>query len=170
MTDLLTDPVIRRFWAKVDRIGDGCWVWKSFRNSKGYGRFGIPIPRDRRCGARQVIMHTHRLSWILAFGLIPDGLWVLHKCDVPSCVRPAHLFLGNARTNNRDCASKGRRPAGETHSSSKLTNAQVVEIRRRVASGDETHSGIALDYGVCAQTVSKISRGKAWRHLQQEAP
>jgi|EndMetStandDraft_8_1072994.scaffolds.fasta_scaffold717341_2 HNH endonuclease len=75
-----------------------CWVWVGGRNNSGYGtihRNGWPEG-------------THRTSWQVHRGPIPDGLWVLHKCDVPSCCRPDHLFLGTAQDNIDDMMAKGR--------------------------------------------------------------
>jgi len=86
-----------RFWAKVDRRGpDECWEWRGARNGKGYGVFRI---ESRSIGA-------HRF----AFGLdaIPEGNFVCHVCDNPSCVNPAHLWTGTAKDNNRDMQAKGR--------------------------------------------------------------
>lgn len=85
-----------RFWAKVDKTGD-CWVWTAATNPKGYGQFYVE-------GMRL----AHRVSWILAHGPIPDDLCVLHRCDHPPCVNPAHLFLGTYADNNHDRDAKGR--------------------------------------------------------------
>lgn len=102
----LRRPEVERFWAKVDKSGPvpehrpelgQCWVWTANAIPKGYGLFG----RNR---------YAHRYSWEIHFGPVPGKLWVLHKCDNPSCVRPTHLFLGTARDNYADMRTKGRRP------------------------------------------------------------
>jgi hypothetical protein len=93
-----------RFWAKVDRGDpDECWTWLAYRRPDGYGslRMGT-LGVDRRNE------RAHRLSWTLANGPIPAGLLVLHRCDNPSCVNPAHLFLGTDQDNADDRQSKGR--------------------------------------------------------------
>lgn len=91
---------VHRFWTKVKGIHrDECWPWTASRANNGYGKF-----RDdsgRRIGA-------HRFSWILHNGPIPEGLCVLHRCDNPICVNPAHLFLGTFHDNALDKAAKGR--------------------------------------------------------------
>lgn len=92
------------FWKKVDiRSGDACWEWKSAKNSTGYGLHGIKIDGKGRC------FLAHRVAWVLRNGQIPAGMCVCHRCDNPSCVNPAHLFLGTNLDNVRDMDSKGRR-------------------------------------------------------------
>jgi hypothetical protein len=86
-----------RFWAKVSK-GDGCWIWTGSRNPKGYGRLNT--------GNR--VRLAHAISWELSHGAVPDGLWVLHRCDNPPCVRPDHLWLGTAADNTADMVAKGR--------------------------------------------------------------
>lgn len=95
-------PLERRFWSKVDKsAGDsGCWLWMAARNARGYGCVGRDVGRG--------YWLAHRVSWELANGPIPDGLFVLHRCDVPSCVNPHHLFVGTNADNMRDMALKGR--------------------------------------------------------------
>lgn len=87
-----------RFDAKVER-GEGCWVWTGLRTQYGYGT----ITNGAGCK-----LLAHRASWELHVGPIPDGLWVLHRCDNPPCVNPAHLFLGTHADNVRDMWAKGR--------------------------------------------------------------
>lgn len=86
-----------RFWSKV-RKGDGCWEWTAWINSNGYGEF----TKDHKN------LKASRVSWILTYGPIPDGLFVCHHCDNPPCVRPDHLFLGTPLDNMRDMIAKGR--------------------------------------------------------------
>jgi hypothetical protein len=86
-----------RFWMKVNRSGS-CWLWTAGTTVFGYGQFFI----DGR------LEGAHRVSWRLHFGNIPDDLCVLHRCDVPACVNPAHLFLGTKSDNARDSVAKGR--------------------------------------------------------------
>jgi hypothetical protein len=94
-------PFEQRFWEKVDRRGpDQCWLWTAALTGNGYGviRLDTHLPR----------VQAHRASWMLSNGPIPDGLWVLHRCDTPRCVNPAHLFLGTRADNVQDMIAKGR--------------------------------------------------------------
>lgn len=90
-----------RFFKHVNKT-DSCWLWTASKNHKGYGQFGI--------GSRKNIkmVKAHRASWILHNGEIPEGLFVLHTCDIRHCVNPAHLFLGTNADNMCDMISKGR--------------------------------------------------------------
>lgn len=88
-----------RFWFRVEKT-EGCWTWKAARHPRdGYGAFWNDEKR---------LVRAHRFSYQLHYGPIPDGLWVLHRCDDPPCVRPDHLFLGTAADNNNDRERKGR--------------------------------------------------------------
>ena len=95
---------IDRFWERVDRSGD-CWVWTSTRNERGYGVVIVQSPGDPSVPLH---MKAHRLSYLIEYGPPPADLFVLHTCDNPPCVNPAHLFLGTARDNAQDMAAKGR--------------------------------------------------------------
>lgn len=127
---------------------------------------------------------THRFSWEYHHGRpIPDGLWVLHRCDNRPCVNPEHLFLGTAAENNKDCAAKGRTQKGERHAeshqagrlrgddhgSAKLTSQQVLEIRERYSTGHISLTQLGRDYGVSTSLVSLIVNRKLWAHLPDKA-
>lgn len=88
----------KEFWRHV-RKTDGCWEWAGSIGNGGYGRVSTG-------GGKQ--MAASRVSWILHFGPIPDGMYVCHHCDNPPCTNPAHLFLGTAQDNFDDCLKKGR--------------------------------------------------------------
>jgi len=88
-----------RFWAKVHKSDapNGCWEWIGCRNHKNYG--DIRALNER---------YAYRVSWVMAYGPIPSGLSVCHKCDNPPCVRPDHLFIGTTADNQKDSVAKGR--------------------------------------------------------------
>jgi hypothetical protein len=117
----------------------------------GYGQLTINY--------RKVL--AHRLSWELHCGQIPDGLHVLHKCDVACCINPDHLFLGKPQDNVIDKTEKDRQAKGEGHGMHKLTRGEVIEIRGGL--GDQRKT--AKLYGVSQSTVGCIRRGVTWKHL-----
>lgn len=155
-----------RFWAKVRKAGgDACWQWTGFRVKGGYGTIGLG---GRRAGKE----FAHRVSWTLNRGPIPGGLWVLHRCDNPPCVRPDHLFVGTARDNNTDTISKGRRGytgrPGSLHHRAKIqesTIQKICELRRDGFSQTQIGSRIGLTQG----QIGGILRGSYWRHVQRPA-
>lgn len=92
----------KRFWLQVDRWSGDCWTWQAAQSDTGYGIFWK--------AAEKRLVGAHRYSYELHHGPIGDGLFVCHRCDNPSCVRPDHLFLGTALDNSRDMYEKGRGP------------------------------------------------------------
>jgi hypothetical protein len=146
------DP-IERFWQTVNKT-EGCWLYTGMC-SRGYGRFWLN--KDR--------VAAHRFSYELAYGPIPEGLSVCHKCDVRNCVRPDHLFLGTYKDNLQDASRKGRMQHGATHYLAKLTDEKVRTIRQDFAQGTSS-TKLSRRFGVAKQTIRAIVRGKTWRHVK----
>jgi hypothetical protein len=144
------------FWAKVIKAGpDDCWGWAAGRDDDGYGQFRVT--GRRRC------MGSHRFSWELHFGAIPEDLQVLHRCDNPPCVNPAHLFLGTNQDNHNDKMAKGRQAKGERNPGAKLTETQVIEIREVIQ--DDGLAALARKYGVSKTQIRRIASGISWPHV-----
>jgi hypothetical protein len=139
-----------RFWAKVIKT-DVCWNWTGAKNPKGYGIL-------HRSGKQARNILAHRVSWELHNGPIPEGMWVLHRCDNPECTRPDHLFLGTVIENMQDAAQKCR-----IKGKRKLTVDQAQEIRSRYATGMFSFTQLAREYHVCYQRIAAIVRNQSYR-------
>jgi len=150
-------PLEERFWEKVDkRNPDQCWEWTGARDQQGYGSI-------------RPFRKASRASWVIHFGSIPDGMYICHRCDNPSCVNPSHLFLGTNADNLRDMRAKGRAynpgTPGEKNVSAKLTEIEVTEIRSRYANGEGSHSQLAAHYGVSSSLIGQIIKRQIWKHI-----
>ncbi len=149
-------PLLVRFLTKIDvGMPDDCWPWTRDTDKDGYGKLQVkkrPVP-------------AHRLAYQIFRGEVPDGLFVCHECDNPTCVNPRHLFLGTSRHNIDDMVAKRRTLVGERNHQAKLTEAAVVEIRRRCVVGGESMRAIGRAYGVSLAVIRRIVNGQAWRHV-----
>ena len=141
-----------RFWSKVQK-SSGCWMWTGAKYRTGYGSFWDG----------QKSRKAHRFSWALVNGPIPEGKFICHQCDVPLCVNPAHLFLGDCLSNIRDMDSKKRRVVvpslGEKNGSAKLVASQVLFIK----GSSRTARSLADEFGVSDMTILKIRKGYRWK-------
>lgn len=133
-----------------------CWIWQRYVFEDGYG--GIMINR--------VFWRAHRYSYTLFNGEIPNGLHVLHKCDTPLCVNPEHLFVGTEQDNMQDCMSKDRNCKGEDHHAAKLTEEDVINIRKVYKKGCRINGArpLARRYNVSKPTI-EYALFKGWRHV-----
>lgn len=163
-----TPKDIKRFWQKVNKDGSipahcpelgQCWEWLAGLNTAGYGQFSQKSKK----------LSAHRVSYELNYDNIPDDLFVLHKCDNPKCVNPYHLFLGTPKDNTTDMFKKGRNAPiylvalkGEEHGRSKMTRAQVVEIRKQYLDGVKQQV-LAKMYGLHQSHISAIVNYKVWK-------
>ncbi|MRR49333.1 MAG: hypothetical protein EG825_00200 [Rhodocyclaceae bacterium] len=139
----------------------GCWNWTRITNGSGYGMLKV--------AGRMV--YAHRLAYELSHGSVPDGLHVIHSCDNPRCINPAHLSLGTRSQNMKECSERGRaripKPIkrGEDNGASKLQEVDIRSIRRLLSNGD-TQQSIADRLGVTQRTISDIKLGKKWGHVK----
>jgi hypothetical protein len=147
-------PVRPRFDERyTPEPNSGCWLWTHTMFKTGYGSISVNGRPTK----------AHRVSWMLHHGKDPGQMHVLHKCDVPLCVNPDHLFLGTHAENMADMARKGR--AGQKGRTAprnvKVTHDQV----RSIYHDDRPISAIAADYGITNTSVSNIKRRITWQHL-----
>lgn len=147
---------VDRFWSQVEKT-DECWTWTGYTNEAGYGRLG-------RFGEIGLIL-SNRLAWWIQTGQEPpDDKMVCHSCDNPPCVRPDHLWLGDANANIQDMVEKGRSCKGEKHFKAKLTDNDVIDIRSLRSFGASI-SDLAEAYLVAGRTIDAVVRRYTWIHI-----
>lgn len=148
-----------RLLSKIKRKKNGCWEFQgSIR--RGYGQFKIENKN----------FATHRASYEIFKGKIPKGKFVCHTCDNKICVNPDHLFLGTPLDNMLDKTKKGRgyRPTGEKHHKAKLTERDVLKIRKMYKFFKTPHRRIAEYFKVSRNNVTNIINKKFWKHVGDE--
>lgn len=143
-----------RFMNKVSpEPNSGCWLWTAQVDKDGYGVFRT-VPTSTQ---------AHRMSYKIFVGDIPDGMFVLHRCDMPGCVNPDHLWVGTHKDNMKDMKDKGRRwvTYGERNKMAKLTDHDVFAIIK----DNRTGRDIAHSHQVSETTISRIINGGTWSHI-----
>lgn len=141
----------------VEVTPSGCHIWTGGLNAHGYGMI--------RMGTKH--LRAHRIAWEAANGPIPEGLGLMHSCDVRCCVNPSHLTPATQADNMHDMFAKGRgripNVRGERQGAAKITADDVREIRRLAAF--KTQSEIAAMFGIDRSNVSIIVLRKGWKHV-----
>ena len=154
-----------RFWSKVDIRGPNeCWNWTGCKLKRGYGAAAYLGHQMSSSRAAYLIHHgLERLEWAQC---------VCHSCDNTACCNPAHLWLGDRRSNFMDAKRKQRitqgYKAGSRHWGAKMTEANVIEARAMRAVGHTVES-IAQKFGVTGSTMSVALRGLKWAHVKESA-
>lgn len=126
----------------------GCWLWTGALAGFGYGI----------AGGNRYRIKAHREAYRLFVGDIPRDLCVLHKCDVPSCCNPAHLYLGTILDNREDMIRTGR---------VRLSVADVRRLRKQAAAG-ATAASLVTELGAAYSTVTAAIAQRSWRHISKE--
>lgn len=156
---MIEQSIAQKFWDMVV-VGedDECWEWQGGCTRAGYGRFS---------SGRRKEQYAHRFSWELSNGReIPKGQYVLHSCDNPPCVNPAHLRIGTPFDNVQDRVNRYRQPRGERVGGSKLTALKVLRIRLLYARDPSaSYTTIADQFGIAVSTVMNVVKGSTWTHL-----
>lgn len=149
-------PASERLWPRLLIKDNGCWEWQGGKDKDGYGQ--LTGHGERR---------AHRVAWILAFGAIPTGKQILHRCDNPPCCNPLHLWCGTNTENMRDKISKGRggMPSGENAPRVTLTANDVRTIRRMHSSSRVSQRVLAQMFGVGYKAISKIVLRQRWKGI-----
>lgn len=166
MSPAYKEEIIAKLFSKRVITESGCWEWTGHRSGRmkhgATSVFGIP-------------QYVHRVAWSIFKGPIPDNLCVLHHCDNPICFNYEKcLFLGTPADNTQDMMNKNRCSRqvvhqGEAHPLSKLSEIEVIEIRKLHAIGG-TYRGIARAFGLDASTVTAIVKRETWRHVTASLP
>lgn len=173
MTEFITARNGRRIKPAIDRVIEkveivtesGCWIFMGALNEAGYGIVGLG-------GRGDGVDRAHRVTYRHFVGEIPDGLYVCHRCDLPACCNPHHLFAGTSKENHDDMRSKQRHSnpprnphdRGEVRYNAKLSEFDIREIRRLSDSG-VTGYRLSKIYPVSLSQIYRILKGKEWRHV-----
>lgn len=165
-----------RILSRITVVNTGCWEYPgAFIDKNGrhfYPTIHIPFTK--------LACSVHRVSYTVLVTDIPKGKWVLHKCDNTRCVNPDHLYIGTYRDNTRDMVLRGRGNGGPrfwkstpkiNHSGihngrAKLTEKQIMDIRKKYKSGKVSCRYLGRKYGVHNGTISKIVRKLSWTKLK----
>ncbi len=154
---IIMTPQLKWLFMKYCPVGlsdDVCWPWRAGCDDRGYGVLTL----------KRRTYKASRVSYMIFNQLETFSLWALHNCDYPGCVNPKHLFAGDNDANVKDRQTKGRQALGEANGLSKLTVDAVIDIKKRLQTG-EGQKEIAAEHDVSIVTISLIKRGKTWKGI-----
>lgn len=140
-----------RFWKKVDKNGPVfadkglCWIWTASMYEGGYGYFSV----DKKS------VRAHRFAYKLLIGEIPVGFDIHHLCQNHACVNPTHLEL----------LTHANHPRGERNGKAKLTEEDIVLIRRCYAEGKWSQQQLATHFEISQRQIARIIISKQWSHI-----
>ena len=145
------------FWINAEKVGN-CWDWKRSRKTSGYGNYY----RDGK------VWSAHHFAYTIAKGPIPKDSWILHRCDNPPCVRPQHLYAGNAKDNAQDRKNRNRSAStvGSNNGRAKVNAEKVVMIIEKYLTGKYTQKELAIENGITPSAVHSIVKRRNWKHIE----
>ena len=138
----------------------GCRLWDLSVDKTGYGKIKMKGKH----------LQAHRVAWEAYRGPIPEGKLICHKCDVPSCINPNHLYVGTFTDNNRDTIARGKgyQVRGTDHGQCKLTEEQVYEIRDLSEAGVLSQREIGTIYNISRRHIYNLKNRNRWQWLPEE--
>lgn len=156
----ITENDLKKFWPKVNKRGPECvhptlgnigkcWDWIAGFSNTGYGSFRIFDATN----------NSHKVSWMIHFGEVPEGLEVCHKCDRRKCVNPQHLFIGTRLQNVLDMSRKNRNDKDDEHWNCKIQKSELPVIFEMKIQGATQHE-MARKFGVTQGHISDILAGR----------
>lgn len=160
--DYTTQDVLR-FKKHIKVAPSGCHEWQGHIMRNGYGQFNV----------NGKVQLTHRVSYEMSNGCIPQGMYVLHRCDNPACCNPEHLFVGTQADNMRDAKLKGRSRSplidnpriGKLNVNAKMTDELVARARSMYATGGYSQPQLARMFGVSKASMNSLLLRKTWAHV-----
>lgn len=145
---------LERFLGKIRVDNKGCWIWEAALYRSGYGAFSV----------KGKSIQAHRWSWSwFNDAAVPDGLWVLHRCDKRQCVNPRHLYVGDRYQNAKDVRERSNHNKGENNHSAKLTADKVRLIR--MVYPYITMRELGKMFGVHEATIADVIKQRTWKEV-----
>jgi len=146
-------------WKKIDiKDKDDCWDWNGAKDKDEYGRMSI------NC----ILKYSHRIVYEETHGSIPSGLYILHKCNNPSCCNPNHLYIGTQYTNAKQMVFEHRQARWNRNGQAKLNKDGVLKIRFLYSTGEYSCGDLGKIFGISRQQIYRIIKNKNWKHLFKE--
>ena len=151
---LTWEQFVERFESRFEPVTEsGCWIWMAGYRGDDY--------RGYACHEKKHDL-AYRWAYRIYKGEIPLGMQINHRCNVPSCVNPDHLYAGTQAQNIGDCIKSGRRAIGSKHGMAKLSESQAADIKNNPTMPRKV---LADRHGVSVQTIKKIRAGALWGHV-----
>ena len=143
--------------ARVSVNENGCWLWQRSRQPAQYGHASY--------GGKPIL--AHRLSYVAFVDDIRPGMMICHRCDVPACTNPDHLFEGTGRDNWLDCINKGRQRSWggrgvRAYKTAALSMEQAKEVKARIDSRTGTLKQLSAELGISLHVLKELSRGRTY--------